>query len=450
MLTLLAPLTAAVSMVMGADMELKPGTQLLYRGSVAELQPGGTPAKTFDLTVWIAEADASGTKLYWLVDERGQGNWHWPERFGELSLDAEGQTTGVPGPALLYHYGSGHSVVPLAVPLLFLPALPAVGADWERGDAKYRIDGEKKLAGRETWQVQVHNQFGPKRTYWIDQSSPLVVGCDERVFMNQGTEYRLHWQLAAAVPLAADEWAAAQAGFTAMLALRGKLNRPARTEDENWTAEQREVLAANLPVVEKAASSGPLAKIVRAASRDLERQADRADAVAELAMKYEGQQVGKFTADGLGRDSLSDADLKGNVTVLHFWEYRHEPLEEPYGQVGYLEFLHSRRKGQGVKVFGVAVDGRLNEESTRGAVTAGIRRLKSFMNLSYPIVLDGGSLIKRFGDPRLVGASLPLVVVVGPEGKIVHYHVGHYEVDRQDGLKQLDDVVHRALEGAKP
>jgi hypothetical protein len=92
----------------------------------------------------------------------------------------------------------------------------------------------------------------------------------------------------------------------------------------------------------------------------------------------------------------------------------------------------------------------LNEESTRGAVTAGIRRLKSFMNLSYPIVLDGGSLIKRFGDPRLVGASLPLVVVVGPEGKIVHYHVGHYEVDRQDGLKQLDDVVHRALEGAKP
>ena len=32
-------------------------------------------------------------------------------------------------------------------------------------------------------------------------------------------------------------------------------------------------------------------------------------------------------------------------------------------------------------------------------------------------------------------------VVVGPEGKIVHYKVGHYPVDREAGLKQLDAVV---------
>jgi len=431
---------------------LKPGTQLLYRGSVAELQAGRAPAdpsKTFELTLWVAEAGESGTKFYWLVDERGQGHWPWPERFGELSLDAEGLTAGVPGPALLYDYGGGRSVIPLVAPLVIVPAEPAVDVAWDRDDLKFRIDGEKKISGRETWQVQAHNKFGPKRTLWLDRSSPLVVGCDERVFMNQGTEYRLQLRLAAAEPMAADEWAAAQASFAAMIALRDKLNRPPRTEEEAWTPDQRQALADHLPSAEKTASNGPLAKIVRAAARDLELQAGRADAVADLSDKFEGQEVGKFTAAGLGSDKLTNEDLKGNVTVLHFWDYRNEPLEEPYGQVGYLEFLYSRRKTEGAKVYGIAVDGRLNEEATRGTVAAGVRKLKSFMNLSYPIVLDGGSLIKQFGDPRLVGATLPLVVVVGPDGKIVHYHVGHYEVDRQAGLKQLDDVVEQALKDKK-
>ena len=49
--------------------------------------------------------------------------------------------------------------------------------------------------------------------------------------------------------------------------------------------------------------------------------------------------------------------------MLHFWEYRDQPLKEPYGQVGYLEFLFQKRKEEGVKVYGVAVDGRLNVQN---------------------------------------------------------------------------------------
>ena len=30
------------------------------------------------------------------------------------------------------------------------------------------------------------------------------------------------------------------------------------------------------------------------------------------------------------------------MLVLHFWDYRDKPLRQPYGQVGYLDFL--RRK----------------------------------------------------------------------------------------------------------
>ena len=52
-----------------------------------------------------------------------------------------------------------------------------------------------------------------------------------------------------------------------------------------------------------------------------------------------------------------------------------------------------------------------------------------------------GALLKQFGDPRLVGASLPLFVVIGPGLKrSLHYHVGHYDVHQDQGLKELDDV----------
>jgi hypothetical protein len=175
-------------------------------------------------------------------------------------------------------------------------------------------------------------------------------------------------------------------------------------------------------------------------------QSARGDAVAELSSKFDGRAVEEFSAKGFGDDALSLADLRGHVTVLHFWEYRDEPLKEPYGQVGYLDFMYHRRKPGGLQLYGVAVDGRLGDEKSRGAAERGVKKLKAFMNLSYPVVLDGGALVKQFGDPRLVGANLPLFVVIGPDQKIIHYHVGHYEVHQDQGLKELDQVVLKALE----
>ncbi len=67
------------------------------------------------------------------------------------------------------------------------------------------------------------------------------------------------------------------------------------------------------------------------------------------------------------------------------------------------------------------------------------------MNLGYPILLDNGTLLKEFGDPRVLGAGLPLYVVIGPDGKVAHYFVGHYEVHRNEGLKQLDAVLSDVL-----
>jgi peroxiredoxin len=228
--------------------------------------------------------------------------------------------------------------------------------------------------------------------------------------------------------------------------LRGKLNLPAQSQEAEFKGEQLNLLGEQLPGLVELAAGTPLARLVGMAERDYQLQSGRTGAVADLGTKFVGSSVEAFSAKGVGGESLALADLAGQVTVLHFWEYRDEPLKEPYGQVGYLDFMYHRRKAGGLQVYGVAVDGRLADEKTRGAAERSVKKLKAFMNLSYPVLLDSGALVKQFGDPRLIGASLPLFVVIGPDQKILHYHVGTYEVHQDQGLKELDQVVAKALE----
>jgi hypothetical protein len=68
------------------------------------------------------------------------------------------------------------------------------------------------------------------------------------------------------------------------------------------------------------------------------------------------------------------------------------------------------------------------------------------MNLTYPLLVDGGDATRQYGDPRKAGAKLPLFVVIDRTGKIVHYHAGHYEVDRDRGLEELEGAVKSALD----
>ena len=92
-------------------------------------------------------------------------------------------------------------------------------------------------------------------------------------------------------------------------------------------------------------------------------------------------------------------------------------------------------------MIGVHVDPRLADEATSRASLAGAKKLKAFMNLSYPIAYDDGSLLKRLGDPRIAGGKLPLFVVVGKDGKVAAYNAGLYDVKATEGLAELERVV---------
>jgi hypothetical protein len=68
------------------------------------------------------------------------------------------------------------------------------------------------------------------------------------------------------------------------------------------------------------------------------------------------------------------------------------------------------------------------------------------MNLSYPLLVDLLDGVKQFGDPRVTGSKLPLFVVIDRSGKVIHYHAGHYEVNRDRGLEELESVIATALD----
>lgn len=440
--------------LVGADIQLQGGTQLAYRGSVYKKSEPADAQKTFDLLL-VVEAGDAGRKVRWLLDERGQGGWHWLERFGETPLDGLWQWAETDAPALLFDRDQeGTSVVPL--PPLFLAAQADLAADarWSAGRWEFHVLKQTTLEERPVWQIAVRNGFGPKRTVWLDRTSPVAVGLNERVFMGMGDEYELQIRLVGSEQLPAAEFEKLSADLDALLDLRARLNRPARSEAAEWNAAQLAVLADRLPELKQKINAGPLASLVRAIERDSQLQSDRVSSVAELSAQRIGQTAPKFTAPALDAEGpagqgLTDAALGGQVTVLHFWEYRDTPLKEPYGQVGYLDFLHNRYKDRGVRVYGVAVDGRLANAQNRAAALRSVRKFRAFMNVGFPQLLDAGDMLEQFGDPRIVGVQLPLFVVIGPDRKIIHYHAGFYDVDRDQGLKELDSVVSGAAAGTR-
>ena len=429
--------------------KLPVGTQLTFRGTVgAQGEDPLAAQKTFDLRLWITTKSATGGELFWLLDERGPGEFSWSERFGRLPFDARWRS-GLPGPALLYDRGEAKSVIHIPLPFL-VPEKPlAVGVTFQEQKLEYTVDKPTKAGDRAAWYVSVRDSFGPKRTLRVDQQSPLVLTTSEKLTLGRGEQYQLTLDFVTAETLTSEQLAALTAVIEGFTALDGKLNLPAESQEIVWKPEQLEVLRQKLPELAKTATGTPLADLAATADRDLQLQSGRTDAVASLAAKFTGQPVADFSIRGLGDAALSLADLKGHVTVLHFWDYRDEPLKEPYGQVGYLDFMYQRRKAAGMRLYGVAVNSRLGDDKSRGSAERSVKKLQAFMNLGYPILLDAGGLLKQFGDPRVLGANLPLFVVIGPDQKILHYHVGTYEVSQDQGLKELDAVVSKALETSK-
>jgi peroxiredoxin len=323
-------------------------------------------------------------------------------------------------------------------------------AAWKDGGESYEVGKDTaKLQNRECWAIEVSNNFGRKRMLWVDKSSQAIVVLEERVFMGQGNEFTLRMQLESAEGLDKDQLARLRQPLDMLLKLQNDLKRPDDATDWEMSDAQLAIAAKELPAIEKASEGTPFSRLVSFAQRDTKNQLQRGDEVVQLAQKSIGRPAPDFSLPLLDGGTFEHKDLAGKITILHFWEYQGEPLVEPYGQVGYLDFLMSRRKKLGVQAIGVAVDNRFAKKELAPQAARSVGKLKSFMNLTYPIAGDGGAVLEKFGDPRRFEAKLPLWIVIGPDGKIAGYHVGYYDIKPDEGLRQLDEIVVKLIQAER-
>lgn len=425
--------------------------ELRYTGSLVKLarDSEGQPVKRFSLYCLVKKSDGGGRDIAFLMDERGGGAWPWPERFGQISLNAKLQLSNAVQLRLLQdHNGTPHSLrIPRPV-VEFVNELKA-GAMWNSGSQAYEVKRAAKVQDRDCWQVDVSTNFGRKQSLWIQKDSPLLVELEERLFMGQGEEFSLRMKLESVDTLDETKLAAVQAPLDMLLKLQTELGRSENEQNPELTDAQLAKVNAVAPKIEQLAEGTPFSRLAGVINRDAQGQQQRTGELAQLAKKFIGQPAPEFTINPMEGKPVTPEDRAGKITVLHFWEYQGEPLVEPYGQVGYLDFLFSRRKKLNVQVYGVAVDVRFADKAQQQQAHRSVGKLKSFMNLGYPLVADDGDLISQFGDPRRVGAKLPLWVVIGADGKVAHYSAGFYKINPDEGLRELDEVVIKLIQEAK-
>ncbi|HUG71093.1 MAG TPA: TlpA disulfide reductase family protein [Pirellulaceae bacterium] len=432
------------------------GTQLVFQGSfVAEKGLAAETEKRFKLSLLVADLRPTGASVYWALEEQGRGGWSWIHRFGHYQIQigsSDGQTgrSEVEGqPTLLYERAEGTNEIQLMSPLFFRDPPLAEGAQWKADRFDHAVTGTGKLGDTSAWNVEVSNGYGLKRSMLIDQSNPLILSLKENVFIGQGEKHELRYELVSATKLDAAQAESSVAAFDGLVALRNRLGIVPGTRDTKWNAERLVMLREQLPSVVTKITDGPLTGIARDAERDAKDQRDRAGAVELMRGKLVGNASPRPELRRLNGAAFNWAQTDGKVTVLHFWEYRDTPLEEPYGQIAYLDFLFRNRPAEDVVVLGVCVNQRLQDPETQSHAILSAKKLVAFMNLSYPILADHADGVRQFGDPRVTGAKLPLFVVIGKDGKIAHYHVGTYEVNRDRGLEELDAIVKQAVVSEK-
>lgn len=425
---------------------LQAATELQYSGSLTQLSRRGESmsVKQFDVYVLVRPAE-NGQRCFYQISERGGGAWAWPERFGEVQFNSgNARTSGRPAHILHTHDGTRYPVE-LAAPFFEFSDKIAPESSWTAGKLEYEVSRQQKVANRDCWQVNAADNFGRRQSFFVEKDGSLLVAAERRVFMGRGDEFQVRIELAGSRTLEGDALALTASTADALLELQTGLAREPGEVKPELSDQQLEASAEAIKELVALSAKTALKNLVAAIARDVSTQSRRTEDVASLAKRFVGKPAPAYELTTLKKKTISTKSQSGRITVLHFWEYNGDSIEEPYGQVGYLDFLLNRRGRLGVDVVGVAVDKRFGTPAESGSALRSVRKLRDFMNLSYPVAMDSGATIAKFGDPRELGAKLPAWVVIGADGKIAHYHVGFYTIRPDEGLRELDATVVRLI-----
>ena len=425
------------------------GIELQYAGTLSQqIKSEEVEVKSFSLYALTVMAEDGSTQIAYHIEERGGGGWSWPERFGLLPTSVLATTK--PRPIrVLYTHEDQQYPLPVRSPLFEFRDKLAPQTSWTDGRQEYVVTRKRSLKNRDGFQVEVSSNLGRNQTLVVEATTGILMSLDEKIVVGRGDEFRLKMELQSQKQLNAAELAKIQKPLDSLLTIQLGLGRTGEQKLVELTADQLKSVQAELPQIEKQAEETPWSRVVAAISRDLQHQQKRLAGVAGLQKKLVGQTAPQWNLKLTDGTSISNSDVNGKVVVLHFWQYRGEPLSEPYGQIGYLDFLNNKRKKLGVRVIGINIDERFADSEKKEAAIRSMKKLLEFMNVGYDMAIDDGSTLADYGDPRALGAPLPLWIVIGHDGKVTHYHNGFYDIKPDEGLKQLDEAVIEALRRQK-
>lgn len=410
--------------------------QVHHEYSGALIQPGdgdGQVLRRFEVQTF----DSATACFFHLSDDLRQG-CPWPDSFG---LTGPSTSQNQLQPHLLYPYDGTPWFLTLPPLKVALPAEIQPGHSWSQNGWQLSATEASMVDNVQVWQLEAREPRGRRQSLQVDAGSGILIKAEADIFMGQGDQFLMTLVRSGTRKLPENERTAVTQTQKALLQLQSTLGRRPDAQLAELSQRQISDSVAALDELAKLADGTALERLVRQIRADVEIQKKRLESAAGRAASLMSSPAPAFTLNLTAGGTLNSESLKGRTVVLHFWDYKDSPLSEPYGQTGYLEFLFNRRRNQNLQVIGISTNGDLQvpENLARGRRAA--RKIAEFMNLSYPIGYDDGTLLKTFGDPRESRGQLPLWIVIGADGKVRHYHPGYYEIDAAQGLRELEAVL---------
>lgn len=413
-----------------------------FSGSL--LQPGageGDILRRFDVDLL-----SNGPTHFFHVTDDLRNGCPWPERFGRTGATSD--PDGVQ-PHLVYQYDSNMYIIALPPLVVELPANPEPEATFEQAGWQMTILEKNTVEGTPAWMVEAKERRGRRQILAVSESDGGVLRAEADVFMGQGDRFMLTLVRTERKQLSPELTQPLEELQTQLISLQVALKR--RPDSHNNELSQRQVddALAGIEQMTRLATGTPLEAMVRLIRTDTEQQKKRLASSSIRAKELMDSAAPEFSLSLVGGGKLESSSLKGKTVVLHFWDYRDSPLSEPYGQTGYLEFLFNQKRKMNVEVVGISTNPDLQNTENAGRGRRSARKLSEFMRLTYPIGHDDGKLLEAFGDPRDSKGQLPLWIVLTSDGKVAHYHAGFYEVDANQGLKELEAVLSEQIKKQK-
>ncbi|MEP3481442.1 MAG: TlpA disulfide reductase family protein [Fuerstiella sp.] len=412
---------------------------LRFQGQLVQPDPSGQNVSLREFDCVLID-DPTGSFFFVLDDPSG---CPWPDSYGAAVNSASGDVSA----HLLYRFDGNAYTISLPDLKMELPSDVNQQSTWQVGDWVWAV---KDLPESQTSPITMKatERRGRKKEATFDQATGWLVSANLDVFMGRGEQFELQLKRTSVDTLSQPLSKRWQSVKQSLLQLQAKLNRRPDSQRTDLSARQIALAKSALVELDKVSEDLPVRPLLNRISQQVASQAEVMKASLLAKKSVLGKTVDSVSLVDFNGRPLAPNQFAGRPLVLHFWTYSQKALEEPYGQVAYLEFLHSKYGNLDVSVVGIITNPLLRSADGEVSALRSAKKAAEFMNLSYPVAYDDGGLQKLCDPESAIRDNSPLWLVLDSTGKVVHYHQGFYEIDRRAGLKDLNAAIDDVLKGA--